>query len=150
MSGRSRNVSAETRAAQAARLSALNADPVVKAKQIARRSKPWSAERRERYEAKKAQALPRLQKIPEHTHPCVRGLYVAINAQRAALIDVARRGGMSAHTLRFWKRYMPRLDLIDAAGGALDMELAWVPRGSRDENGFPKKKNGNTTQGDVT
>ena len=52
--------------------------------------------------------------------------------------------------LRFWKRYMPRLDLIDAAGGALDMELAWVPRGSRDENGFPKKKNGNTTQGDVT
>lgn len=149
MTGRTRrNVSPETRAACAARLAALNADPAVKAKQIASRSRPWSAERRARYELKMATALPRPRKIPEHAHPCVRGFFAALNNERAALSDIAGRTGIGCDTLRFMNtRHMPRLDTIDAALCALDLELAIVPRGTRDQNGFPKKKNGNAKTG---
>lgn len=145
------------RAARSARMRALQADPKF---QAARKAaiKEQTADRRaaqaelmRRMNAdpsfilkkRAAQDLARIQaiKIPERTIPVVRGLFVEMNDQCATLADVAERAGIGVDTLRFWRfRSMPRADLLDAALNAVDLELAIVPLGTRDGNGFARKK----------
>lgn len=118
------NLSPEQRAARAAKLAAMNADPEFRAKQ----------------RAGVAQRNGRMHVVPASVHPCVRGLFVEMNAQLATRADIQARSSVSADAQSSWKRHcMPMLDMIDAALGALDFELAIVPRGSRDTNGFYKK-----------
>lgn len=79
--------------------------------------------------------------VPEHAHPLVRGFYAAVNAERCRLHEIAGRTNIHVCTLRQWRtRYMPRVDLLDAALNALDLELAIVPRGSRDADGIVKRR----------
>lgn len=140
------------RAARSARMKALNADPAVRAKTIAGRAanRP-SPERREQmsvtmkklrlrpgFEIKRKRARP--VEIPEHIHPIVRGLFFEINSQRAFLKDVETRAGFCPGTVGDWRRLNPIVPNLDAALSALDLELAIVPIGSRDENGFVKKR----------
>lgn len=149
-------LSAAERAARAARMRALNADPEVRARRRAGRAK-WSSERREaqakllralnadpdfilRKRAGLAAARIHPSKIPLHSLPVVRGLFVEMNAQRATLADIGSRAGIGKDTIRFWRfRAMPRVDLLDAALNTLDLELAIVPIGTRDANGFATK-----------
>jgi hypothetical protein len=63
-------------------------------------------------------------RVPQHTHPLVRRLIVEMNEQRATFAEVSKRSGVAVDTIRFWPtRAMPRLDLFDAALGALGLEL---------------------------
>jgi hypothetical protein len=116
----------ETRAAQAERLNALRADPGFLARQRAAREI----------------AKPRPIAVPRHTAPVVRGLFVGMNLHLATFGDVSNRSGVSYDTLRRWRECMPHVDLLEAALNTLDFELAIVPIGSRDDNGFFKPKLG--------
>lgn len=70
---------------------------------------------------------------PAHCHPLVREFVGHINDQKTTLAEISTRSGVAVDTLRFWPtRHMPRLDLFDAALNTLDLELAIVPRGTRD------------------
>jgi hypothetical protein len=71
---------------------------------------------------------------PQHCHPLVREFVGHINEQQTTLAEISSRSGVAVDTLRFWPtRHMPRLDLFDAALNTLDLELAIVPRGTRDK-----------------
>jgi hypothetical protein len=144
------------RAAQAAMMRARNADPAF----VARRNKgPLNLTDAERA-ARSARAIamnadPAFQArrlagirnggfrkfvIPEHTHPCVRGMFVEMNEQRAKRPYMARRVGIGVQSFTNWRRWhMPRVDDLDAALNALDLELAIVPKGTRDNNGFASR-----------
>jgi hypothetical protein len=123
---------------QAQLMSALNADPVFRARKLA-----GAAAYRERVGPR-----PKPLAIPQHTHPLIRGLFLEINAQRATLDAVAGRSGVSFDSLRFWRtRHMPRVDLLEAALNALDLELAIVPRGTRGPDGFPRTKSRKQQEG---
>jgi hypothetical protein len=139
------------RAARSARMTALNADPEMRAKAIAGcAAYQPSPERREqmsqvmkglrsgsRFELKRKRA--RAVEIPDHVHPLVRGLFFEINNQRAFLKDVETRADFCPGTVGDWRRLNPIVPNLDAALNALDLELAIVPIGSRDANGFVKK-----------
>ena len=151
--GQTIRLSDAERAERSARLRALQADPAF---QAARRAAivTWSAARR----AAQAELLRRqnadpnfiMRKrigqdvarvravtIPASTHPVVRALFVEMNAQLATMAEVSDRAGIGFDTLRFWRsRSMPRVDLLDAALNVLDLQLAVVPIGTRDANGF--------------
>lgn len=72
-------------------------------------------------------------KVPAHAHPVVREFIVAMNDQQTTYREVSDRSGVGVDTMRFWpSRHMPRLDLMDAALNVLDLELAVVPRGTRE------------------
>jgi hypothetical protein len=168
MSGTSAGWTKERRAAHSAFMVALNRDPEF----IARRRKGhdgWTQEQREakaaqmralnsdpdfraRRAAGNAKRLPRgfSSSLPKHVHPIVRGLFAEMNEQRAPRKRVAGSAGLTKHTLSSWRRSsMPLLDTIDAALNTLDLELAIVPIGTRDQNGFARKKNNrNQTTGD--
>ena len=61
-------------------------------------------------------------------------LTVFENVQAAYL---AHRAGISTDALTGWRATnMPQIDTLDAALGALDLELAIVPRGTRNADGF--------------
>ncbi|RJF70896.1 hypothetical protein D4Q52_14805 [Rhodopseudomonas palustris] len=117
--------SAERRAAKAAEMTERNADPAFhdkKVRGIAMRKRG------------------RLQ-IPVHCHPLVRGLVAAMNAQMTTQREVGRRAGLSDRTVAEWRlRTMPFVDALDAALNTLDLELAIVPIGSRDANGFVNRR----------
>lgn len=166
MSGTPAGWSKERRAAHSAMMVELNRDPTfVGARRKGQSS--WTAERRAAksvemtkrnadpaFHAKKltgiAKRAPRGFNIPPNTHPCVRGLFVEMNEQRATRDHITQRSHVSRDALTGWRTHnMPLLDMIDAALGALDLELAIVPRGTRDENGFPKKKKRQHNTGDV-
>lgn len=156
MSGTTAGWSAERRAAQSALMRRLNADPLFVALRSSGQAS-WTPEQRAardarlrelnadpKFRAKRQAGIvgrrPRAHRVPEHAHPCVRGLFVEMNEQCATRASVADRAGFSAECLTKWKTaHMPTLDIVDAALGALDFELAIVPRGSRDVNGFYKK-----------
>jgi hypothetical protein len=116
----------DTRAAQAARLDALRADPGFVARQRAAR----------------AVAKPRPIRVPRDTAPVVRGLFVGMNLHLATFGDVSTRSGVSYDTLRRWRQHMPHVDLLEAALNTLDFELAIVPIGSRDDDGFLRPRKG--------
>lgn len=139
-------------------MTAMNADPAV----IARRSKgrsAWSTERSAAQSVllkalnadpefqKKRNARPRSFALPEHTTPVVRGLFIEMRGQLATLGDVSTRSGVHYDTLRSWRNCMPHVDLLEAALNTLDLELAIVPIGTRDRNGFARKKTRNATTG---
>jgi hypothetical protein len=70
---------------------------------------------------------------PRSCHPLVREFVGHVNDQKTTLAEISARSGVAVDTLRFWPvRHMPRLDLFDAALNTLDLELAIVPRGTRD------------------
>lgn len=118
------NWTEEQRRANSERLSALNADPAFRAKQR-------EGCRNRTY---------RRPRIPQQVHPCVRGFFVEMYDQHATRADITARAGISSYSQSDWKkRSMPMLDTIDAALNALGLELAIVPRGSRDDNGFYKR-----------
>jgi hypothetical protein len=115
----------ERRAEKSAQMKALNEDPAFIAKQ----------------RASILTRAPRELSVPQHVHPCVRGFFVAMRDEQASRADLSARSGIGIFTFTGWrKRHMPQLDVIDAALNAMDMELAIVPIGSRDANGFLKKK----------
>ncbi|ETR79167.1 hypothetical protein X566_15460 [Afipia sp. P52-10] len=119
------NLPAAERAARSARIKAMNADPAFQAK------------RREGIAVQGGRKLA----IPEHTHPCVRGMFVAMNDQRASRHAMASRVGMNVASFTAWRRkHMPRVDDLDAALNALDLELAIVPKGTRDADGFCSRR----------
>ncbi|WP_420132632.1 helix-turn-helix domain-containing protein [Rhodopseudomonas sp.] len=149
--------SPQRRAAQSAMMKTLNADPDF----VVRRRKAqteWSPERRaaksaeftarnhdpefhKRKLAGIAQRPRRGFKIPERCHPCVRGLFVEMNEQKATRSEVGLRAGVNEETLSSWRgRSMPLLDVLDAVLNTLDLELAIVPIGTRDQNGFARRK----------
>ncbi|UFZ05483.1 hypothetical protein LQG66_03965 [Bradyrhizobium ontarionense] len=78
--------------------------------------------------------------VPAHAHPIVRGFFAELRAHQASMQRVARQAGISADTIAGWRKHMPLLDIIEAALGSLDLELAIVPRGSRDANGFLQRR----------
>jgi len=124
---------AERRAKKSEEMKTRNADPTFRAKQLA------GIQRR----------APRGFTIPKHTHPIVRGFFVEMNNQGATRRAIKDRSSVSADAITGWRtRNMPLLDMIDAALNSLDLELAIVPRGSRDKNGFLKQQTfdeGNST-----
>lgn len=156
MSGTSAGWSKERRAKHSAMMVLKNRDPEF----IARRDtgKKWTPERRAAKSAqmKKLNEDPEFRakrklgilgrprrgftRIPDHIHPCVRGFYVEMNAQQAIRADIARRANVSVDVQSGWRRSMPLVDTLDAVLGALGYELAIVPAGTRDENGFFKKR----------
>lgn len=157
MSGTSAAWTPERRAAQSAFLKARHADPAFAA--AARKGRTaWTAERRAARSAEMtklnadpafraarqrgvAGRLPGAVTVLPHTHPLVRGLFAAMQQEMASMRDVAKRGGFTKTTLGSWRnRRMPMVDLLDAALNTLDLELAIVPIGSRDQNGFTSKK----------
>jgi hypothetical protein len=155
-SSRSPNLSLEERARRSTHMRALNADPAIQAKR-SHGKRCWTEEGRQaaaaRLEAQRnnpeflaaqraareTAKLPPL-KLPQHTLPIVRGLFVGMNDQRATFGDVSKRSGVSYDTLRRWRKHMPHVDMLEAALNTLDLELAIVPMGTRDDNGFIKKK----------
>jgi hypothetical protein len=69
---------------------------------------------------------------PRHAHPVVRRLYAEANEQRTTLSEIADRAGLRPSTISQWgNRNHPRLDQIEAALNALDLDLVVVPRGGR-------------------
>lgn len=63
-------------------------------------------------------------KIAPNAHPCVRSLMEAMNEQQTTFKELAQRTRVGIDTMRFWQtRHMPRVDLLDAALNALDLEL---------------------------
>lgn len=137
------------RAARAARMAAMNADPDIRARRLAG-LREWTDEQRAQQSKlmrkqnadgtfqRQRQAKPRRLKIPAHTHPLVRGLYAEVNEQRATMRQIAGRNGVDYSTMLAWRRSMPRIDTLDSALNSLDLELAIVPIGTRDETGFAK------------
>lgn len=161
MTRRAPNVSADERAARSKRMRANLADPAFREKQRAG-GFGWTDDRR----AETAERMRRLMldpayqarlratakhiAVPQHTHPVIRGLYVEMNEQQAMLRDVTRRCGFGCDLLTKWrKRTMPRVDTYDAALNALGLELAIVPAGTRDQNGFIRKKPRKATTGEL-
>lgn len=62
--------------------------------------------------------------IPRHAHPIVRRLFEEMNEQQTVMEEVGKRAGLKPETLSNWRyRTNPKLDLIDAALNALDLEL---------------------------
>lgn len=48
----------------------------------------------------------------------------AMNEQQTTFAELAERTKIGVDTMRFWQtRHMPRVDLLDAALNALDLEL---------------------------
>lgn len=71
--------------------------------------------------------------VPQHAHPLVRRLVEEMNYQQLGVLDLAERSGIHKDSLKEWRgRAMPRLDLIDAAFGALGYELAPRKREERE------------------
>lgn len=88
-----------------------------------------------------AKRPPRGFTIPNNTHPCVRGFFTEANEQRATRRQISQRVSLGTATLTSWRtKCMPTLDNFDAALNALGFELAIVPIGTRDQNGFATKK----------
>lgn len=152
MSGTSAAWTPERRAAAAVRCAAQNRDASFRAA----KRKGWTEARRA---AKRAEMIARnadpafqdkraagvARRNPEaafvHTHPVVTGLFAEMRAQRTTLERVAKPAGIERGTLGGWRRrHMPYLDMIDAALNVLGLELAIVPAGDRDGNGFFKKR----------
>ncbi|UPJ65267.1 hypothetical protein [Bradyrhizobium sp. 191] len=152
MSGTSAGWTPERRAAQAARMTALNTTVLTKA----RRSAGWTEARRMAKSAElKARNLdPAFQakrrigvaKGPDdvaerHVHPLVRGLFLEMKKQRASCERIAAPAGVCRTTVVSWRRHhMPQLDALDAALNVLGFELAIVPKGRRGPNGFTTRK----------
>jgi DNA-binding phage protein len=68
-------------------------------------------------------------KIPEHAHPLVRHLFMAMNHERIGLMDVAERAGIARNTLQGWcAKHNPRVGDLDACFNVLGMELRPVYR----------------------
>ena len=147
------------RAARSARLRALQADPAFQAARraaivtwsVARRAAQAELLRRQnadpnfimRQRIAQDAARVRAVKIPASTHPVVRALFVEMNAQLATIAEVVDRADVGFDTIRFWRfRSMPRVDLLDAALNVLDLQLAVVPIGTRDADGFAKRTGG--------
>ena len=153
---RTLDLTPEQRAARADRMRALNANPEIRRKGQG----AWTPERRalksaemtarnfnpdfhQRKLAGIARRPPRGLAIPDHTHPVVRGLFIRMNEEHATRSDVAHRAGISTDALTGWRATnMPQIDTLDAALGALDLELAIVPRGTRNPDGFITKGKG--------
>jgi len=148
-------LSKEERARRSQRMRAFNADPAFQAKKSHGKAN-WTPEKRAAAAARldalrsgqkfiNAQRAARITakhrplRVPKTT-PVVRGLFVGMNAQLATFGDVSDRSGVAYDTLRRWRECMPHVDLLDAALNTLDFELAIVPIGSRDENGFARKR----------
>jgi hypothetical protein len=75
--------------------------------------------------------------MPQHSHPIVRGLFIALNADSRGVQTIATEVGVSHHTILGWRdEYAPTLPAIDATLNALGLELAIVRRGRRDDYGF--------------
>lgn len=73
--------------------------------------------------------------VAPHAHPLVRQFLQAMNEQQATFAEVASRTHVGVDTMRFWqRRHMPRVDLLDAALNALDLELVIRPIGTRDRD----------------
>lgn len=154
MSGTVAGWTPERRAQQSALMKRKNADPDFVTRRLSRR---WTDEQRtlKRQEMLALNADPLFREkqregcrkrkprgfrsIPESIHPCVRGFFVEMNAQRATRAQIARRTSVTTYTQTNWKRSMPLLDVLDAALGGLGLELAIVPRGSRNNDGFLKR-----------
>lgn len=155
MSGTSAGWSDERRARQSALMHAQNAGAAFRRR---KGSATWSAERRE---AKRAQMLaqnadpafhakklagiarrpPHRMAPADHVHPIVRGFFRQMQAEDASRERIAEPAGISADAISGWRsRNMPLLDMIDAALGVFDLELAIVPIGTRDQNGFAPRK----------
>ncbi|MGL5166661.1 MAG: hypothetical protein ACRC9K_12315 [Afipia sp.] len=167
MSGTSAGWSPQRRAQHSAMMVERNRDPAFIEKRRKGASK-WTPERRAvksaemtkrnadpAFHAKKlkgiAKRAPRGFTIPKHTHPCVRALFIEMNQQQATRADVSGRANVSRDTLTGWRSLnMPLVDMLDAALGAVDLELCVMPRGTRDENGFPKKKKRQHNTGETT
>ncbi|MBI1201459.1 MAG: hypothetical protein GC182_03000 [Rhodopseudomonas sp.] len=72
--------------------------------------------------------------IPVHCHPLIREFVEHVNEQQTTFAEISTRSGVGVDTMRFWRsRHMARIDLLDAALNALDLELAVVARGTRDK-----------------
>lgn len=157
MSGTSASWTEERRAAQAAFMRARNCDPEFIKKRPKGREK-WTPEQRAgkaaqmramnadpAFQKKRlagiANRLPRPFTLPKHVHPIVRGLFAEMNEQLATRKRVSAPAGVTNHAITSWRKSsMPLLDTIDAALNTLDLELAIVPAGTRDGNGFAKRK----------
>jgi hypothetical protein len=75
--------------------------------------------------------------LPQHSHPIVHGLFIALNADGRTVKAIAAEVGVSHHTILGWRDdYAPTLPVIDATLNALGLELAIVRRGRRDNCGF--------------
>lgn len=62
--------------------------------------------------------------IPNHAHPVVRRLFEEMNEQNTVMAEVCERAGLKPETVSNWRyRTNPKIDLIDAALNALDLEL---------------------------
>jgi hypothetical protein len=157
MSGTSAGWTKERRAAHSAFMVALNRDPEFAAKRRMGQA-TWTQERRAAtaaalsarnsdpaFQARRLAGIAmtvRGVSLPKHCHPVVRGLFVEMNAQGATRRRVSEPAGLTPHTITGWrKRHMPLLDAIDAALNTLDLEIAIVAAGTRDRNGFAKRKN---------
>ena len=148
MTGTSAGWTPERRAAQAARMTALNNTVLTKT----RRSAGWSEARRKAksaelkarnldpsFQAKRRVGVAKgLDDVAEgHVHPLVRGLFVEMKKQRASCERIAEPAGVCRTTVVSWRRHhMPQLDALDAALNVLGFELAIVPIGRRGLNGF--------------
>lgn len=150
------NLSDVERRARSDRMKARNADPAFQVKRRGGKG-GWTAEKRvaaaERMRRQKADPefvaaqnaarrtykMPPL-KLPKGNVPVVRGLFVGMNKERATFGDVSTRSGIAYDTIRNWRTRAPHVDLLEAALNTLDLELAIVPIGSRDENGFVRKR----------
>lgn len=152
MTGTSSGWSEKRRIRQSALMRSQNADPAFRRR---KGQAAWSAERRE---AKRAQMIAQnadpafhvrklagMAKRPsahvmapaDHVHPIVRGFFLEMRSQRASRQRIAEPAGISPDALTGWRsKNMPLLDMIDAALGVLGLELAIVPIGTRDQNGF--------------
>ncbi|WP_315742798.1 MULTISPECIES: hypothetical protein [unclassified Bradyrhizobium] len=155
MSGTSAGWTPERRARQAALMTQQNQDASFQAK---RNRAAWSEERKAQkraqmlaqnadpvFRARNLDGISRRRprgdiEIPAHTHPIVRGFFAEMREQQASMQRVACQAGISADTISGWRKHMPVLDVIEAALGSLDLELAIVPRGQRDANGFLQRR----------
>ena len=116
--------SPQRRAEQAARLKAMCSDPEFVARQ------------REAIANRPRRGVT----MPKHVHPLVRGFFAEFNAQQATRDEVGARAGLNRSTFTGWRNHnVPLIDTFDAALNSLDLELAIVPIGTRDANGFAMK-----------